>query len=102
MTDGGRNFIAGASSPSNVSDHAGEFGERPQAARHGDGFRKSSTHPASYELNPENPNRNNGPEHGKRGNRPARDVNPTIRLGPVYHRIVPVSHDSLLGIASAG
>src|SRR5207253_7114731 len=50
--------------------------------------------------NPENPNRNNGPEHGQAGNRPARRVDRTIRFGPVHHGIVPVGHDSLLEIAS--
>jgi NAD(P)-dependent dehydrogenase (short-subunit alcohol dehydrogenase family) len=43
-------------------------------------------------LNPENPNRNDGPEHCRTADRPARHVNRTIRFRPVDHRIVPVGH----------
>src|SRR3981189_1446512 len=41
----------------------------------------------SFRLNPEQPNCNDGPEHGQAGNRPARYVNSTIRFRPVHHRI---------------
>src|SRR5438552_2535863 len=44
----------------------------------------------------ERPDRDDGPKHGKAGNRPARRVNRTIGFGPVHHRIVPVGHHSLL------
>jgi len=54
----------------------------------------------SFQLNPKNPNRNDGPEHGQAGNRPARHINRTIRFRPVDHRIAPVGHSSLLEIAS--
>jgi hypothetical protein len=56
----------------------------------------------SFRLNPKNPDRNDGPEHGKTGYRPARRVDRAIRFGPVHHRIVPVGHNSLLEVASGG
>lgn len=51
-------------------------------------------------LNPKNPNRDNGPQHGQAGYRPTRRVNRTIRFRSVDHIVVPVSHNSLLEITS--
>jgi hypothetical protein len=53
-------------------------------------------------LNPKNPDRDDGPEHGKAGYRPARRVNRAVRFRPVHHRIVPVGHERLLEVASGG
>ena len=46
-------------------------------------------------LNPENPDRNNRPEHGEAGDCPARDVDRAIRFRSIDHRVAPVGHDSL-------
>jgi hypothetical protein len=51
-------------------------------------------------LNPEYPDSNDGPEYGQAGNRPTRYVVSAICFRLVYHRIVPMGHDSLLEIAS--
>jgi hypothetical protein len=51
-------------------------------------------------LNPKNPNRNNGREHGQTANCPTRRVNRAIRFRSIDHTIVPVGHNSLLEIAS--
>ena len=64
-------------------------GARPQAASVGGLF---------HFLNPEHPNRNDGPEHGQAGNRPTSHVNRAIRFRPVHHGIVPVRHDRLLSL----
>jgi hypothetical protein len=57
---------------------------------------------AAESLNSENPDRNDGSEHGEAGNRPPRHVNRAVRLRPVHHGIVPMGHFGLLEIASAG
>jgi len=62
---------------------------RPQAASVGSFF---------HFLNPEHPNRNDGPKHGQAGNRPTSHVNRAIRFRPVHHGIVPVRHDRLLSL----
>ena len=64
-------------------------GARPQAASVGGLF---------HFLNPEHPNRNDGPKHGQAGNRPTSHVNCAIRFRPVHHGIVPVRHDRLLSL----
>jgi hypothetical protein len=51
-------------------------------------------------LDPKNPNRDNGPEHDQAANPPTRRVNRAIRFRSVDHIIVPVSHNSLLELAS--
>ena len=78
--------------------------DRPQAGAVHD---RRQTGPAKiigavFGLNPQNPDRNDGPEHGQARNRPARHVSRAIRLRPVHHRIVPVGHNSLQKIASGG
>jgi hypothetical protein len=82
------------------ASHKGDFGSnqshrltvpgtRPQAASVGGLF---------HFLNPEHPNRNDGPKHGQTGNRPTSHVNRAIRFRPVHHGIVPVRHDRLLSL----
>jgi hypothetical protein len=71
------------------SHHLTVPGTRPQAASV-DGF--------FHSLNPEHPNRNDGPKHGQAGNRPTSHVNCAIRFRPVHHGIVPVRHDCLLSL----
>ena len=53
-------------------------------------------------LNPENPDRNNRPEHGQTGDGPTRDVDRATCFRSIDHRVVPVGHDSLREIASGG
>jgi hypothetical protein len=43
-------------------------------------------------LNSQNPNRDDGAEHGEAGNRPTRQVDRTVGFRPVHHRIMPMGH----------
>jgi len=52
--------------------------------------------------NPENPDRDDGSQHGQAGNRPARRITGTFGFRPVHHRIMPMGHNRLLAIASGG
>lgn len=47
-------------------------------------------------LNPENPDRDDGAEHGEAGNRPARHVRGVIGCRSLHHGIAPLGHDRLL------
>src|SRR3954470_9026072 len=46
----------------------------------------------SSRLDSQNPDRDDGAEHGKAGNRPARRVDRAIGFRPLHHGIVPVGH----------
>ena len=62
--------------------------------------RRSGAEGKGVRLNPENPDRHDGPEHREAGNRPARHIARAVGLRRIHHRIVPVGHDGLLKIAS--
>jgi hypothetical protein len=48
------------------------------------------------QLNPQNPDSNNGSEYGQSTDGPARDVERAIGFGSIDHGVVPMGHESLL------
>src|ERR1700756_302209 len=43
-------------------------------------------------LNSQNPNDDDGGDHGQSADRPARQIGRTVRIGPVDHGVMPVVH----------
>jgi hypothetical protein len=52
--------------------------------------------PRNGQLNPQNPDSNNGSEYGQSTDGPARDVERAIGFGSIDHGVVPMGHESLL------
>ena len=49
----------------------------------------------TVELNAQEPNRDNGSEHGQSANGPAGDIETAIAVRSIDHRVVPLLHESL-------